>query len=159
MTLFRDSNEFGPTLDAAAERLEISATAIEKDYWVSQILFELARGFGNDFIFKGGTSLSKAYRIVERFSEDIDVLVLPAQRGRGTTGQAAERNGCDRGLGHRRRGVSSRRIRNRSASLLRSELPSDTRTNRARAHERPPRDGCAGWSSPSRAGSDRLPSR
>jgi hypothetical protein len=45
----------------------------------------LARDFGNDFIFKGGTSLSKGYRIVERFSEDIDVLVLPGTRGRGTT--------------------------------------------------------------------------
>jgi hypothetical protein len=38
----------------------------------------LARDFGAAFIFKGGTSLSKGYRIVERFSEDIDVPVLPA---------------------------------------------------------------------------------
>lgn len=39
--------------------------------------------FPDDFIFKGGTSLSKGYAIVERFSEDIDVLVLPGDRGRG----------------------------------------------------------------------------
>jgi hypothetical protein len=45
----------------------------------------LARDFGAAFIFKGGTSLSKGYRIVERFSEDIDVLVLPTGRGRGAT--------------------------------------------------------------------------
>lgn len=35
---FRDSDEFGPTLDAVAERLDISATAVEKDYWVSEVL-------------------------------------------------------------------------------------------------------------------------
>ena len=45
----------------------------------------LGRDFGGDFIFKGGTSLSKGYRLVERFSEDIDVLIVPGERGRGTT--------------------------------------------------------------------------
>lgn len=43
----------------------------------------LVADFPDDFIFKGGTSLSKGYGIVERFSEDIDVLVLPGERGRG----------------------------------------------------------------------------
>jgi predicted nucleotidyltransferase component of viral defense system len=82
---FADLGEFAPTLDAAAERLGISPTAVEKDYWVSQVLRVLSRDFGGDFIFKGGTSLSKGYRLVERLSEDIDVLVLPGERGRGTT--------------------------------------------------------------------------
>ncbi len=82
---FADQGEFGPTLDAAAERLGISPTAVEKDYWVSQVLRVLGREFGGDFIFKGGTSLSKGYRLIERFSEDIDVLVLPGDRGRGAT--------------------------------------------------------------------------
>jgi hypothetical protein len=58
VTLFRDSEEFGPTLVAAAERLGISATAVEKDYWVSEVLRVLARNFAGDFIFKGGASLS-----------------------------------------------------------------------------------------------------
>jgi hypothetical protein len=80
---FRNCNEFGPTLDIVAERLDISATAVEKDYWVSEVLRTLVATFPDDFIFKGGTSLSKAYGIIERFSEDIDVLVLPGQRGRG----------------------------------------------------------------------------
>jgi len=82
---FRDLGEFGPTLDAAAERLGISPTAVEKDYWVSEVLRALERDFAGDFIFKGGTSLSKGFRLVERFSEDIDVLVLPGDRGRGAT--------------------------------------------------------------------------
>jgi hypothetical protein len=58
VSLFRDSEEFGPTLDAAAERLGISATAVEKDHWVSEVLRVLARDFGGDFISKGGTSLN-----------------------------------------------------------------------------------------------------
>jgi hypothetical protein len=82
---FRDSAQFGPTVDAAAERLNISPTAVEKDYWVSEVLRVLVEHHAADFVFKGGTSLSKACRIVERFSEDIDILVLPADRGRGAT--------------------------------------------------------------------------
>jgi hypothetical protein len=82
---FRDTEVFGPTIDAASERLGISATAVEKDYWVSQVLKVLAHEFTRDFVFKGGTSLSKAYRIVERFSEDVDILVLPGERGRNAT--------------------------------------------------------------------------
>ena len=85
MARFRDAKEFGPTLDAAAEQLGISATAVEKDYWVSQTLRALTDAFAGDFIFKGGTSLSKGYRIVERFSEDIDILVLRGERGRTAT--------------------------------------------------------------------------
>jgi len=81
---FRDAEEFGPTLDAAAEALDISATAVEKDYWVSEVLRVLAVSYSEDFIFKGGTSLSKGYGIIERFSEDIDILVLLSDRGRGT---------------------------------------------------------------------------
>lgn len=80
---FRDRADFGPTIDAAGERLGISATAVEKDYWVSEVLRVMASEFAGDFILKGGTSLSKGYRLVRRFSEDIDILVLPGGRGRG----------------------------------------------------------------------------
>ena len=80
---FRDDPTFGSTLDAAAEILGISPTAIEKDYWVTQVLRVLADEFQDDFIFKGGTSLSKGFGIIERFSEDVDVLVLTRDRGRG----------------------------------------------------------------------------
>ena len=79
---FRDDAIFATTVDTVADQLDISATAVEKDYWVSQILRVLEIEFSDDFIFKGGTSLSKGYRIVERFSEDIDILVLPRQGGR-----------------------------------------------------------------------------
>jgi predicted nucleotidyltransferase component of viral defense system len=85
LSLFRDSSEFGPTIGAAAERLGISPTAVEKDYWVSQILRALVHDFAEDFIFKGGTSLSKGYGILERFSDDVDILILQRGRGKGAT--------------------------------------------------------------------------
>jgi Nucleotidyl transferase AbiEii toxin, Type IV TA system len=107
MARFADLGEFGPTLDAAAERLGISPTAVEKDYWVSEVLRVLGREYDGDFIFKGGTSLSKGYRLVERFSEDIDILVLPGERGRGTTDKLmkAMANAAATGVGGSATGV------------------------------------------------------
>jgi hypothetical protein len=99
MRRIRDTSEFGPTLDAAAERLGISPMAVEKDYWVSEVLRVLVRYFPEDFIFKGGTSLSKGYRIVERFSEDIDVLVLPGKRGRNATDKLMKKMGSTAAAG------------------------------------------------------------
>ena len=54
-----------------------SPLVIEKDFWVTFILrlLFLDKKFGHWFTFKGGTSLSKIYRIIDRFSEDIDVSI------------------------------------------------------------------------------------
>ncbi|GBE21015.1 hypothetical protein BMS3Bbin01_00356 [bacterium BMS3Bbin01] len=81
--MYRDQAIFQPTIEAAAERLGITAIAVEKDYWVTQALRVLADEFPNDFVFKGGTSLSKGYGLIERFSEDIDLLIIAGSRGRG----------------------------------------------------------------------------
>jgi len=61
----------------AAARLGFRPTIIEKDFWVClvlKLLFQKSR-FGNSLVFKGGTSLSKAHRLIERFSEDIDLVL------------------------------------------------------------------------------------
>lgn len=61
----------------AAARLGIRPTITEKDFWVCvvlRLLFEKSR-FGESLVFKGGTSLSKAYGLIERFSEDIDLVL------------------------------------------------------------------------------------
>ncbi len=60
---------------AAARRLD--PIIVEKDFWVCWTLKELFRlpDIGEHLIFKGGTSLSKVFRIIERFSEDIDVSI------------------------------------------------------------------------------------
>jgi len=61
----------------AAARLGIRPTIIEKDFWVCvalKLLFQKSR-FGKSLVFKGGTSLSKAHGLIERFSEDIDLVL------------------------------------------------------------------------------------
>ena len=48
-----------------------------KDYWVTEILRNLQNSeFKNAFVFKGGTSLSKAFNLINRFSEDVDLLFI-----------------------------------------------------------------------------------
>ncbi len=54
----------------------IQATLIEKDYWIMHVLYGLQTR-GLVFELKGGTSLSKGFKIIERFSEDIDIHIKP----------------------------------------------------------------------------------
>jgi len=54
----------------------LSTVAIEKDWWISAVLRALfALPYAKNLSFKGGTSLSKCYNLIERFSEDIDIAV------------------------------------------------------------------------------------
>lgn len=73
--LWREENEaiFSQTIAAAAERLNISELAVAKDYWVCEALRAVI-AHAPDLVFKGGTSLEKM-RLVQRFSEDLDLLV------------------------------------------------------------------------------------
>lgn len=65
---------------AASEHLGIPQEFVEKDYWVTELLRSTAKPIGGAIvIFKGGTSLSKAFGLIERFSEDVDILVVPDQ--------------------------------------------------------------------------------
>src|SRR6266481_3823252 len=71
----------------AGNRLGTVQQNIEKDFWVCWTLDALFNGLqpgGPRLLFKGGTSLSKGYGLIERFSEDIDITVF-----RGDIGQAA----------------------------------------------------------------------
>lgn len=69
-------------LEVAARR-GIPAVAVEKDFWVCWTLRELMTlpQHGEHLIFKGGTSLSKGWKVIERFSEDIDLVVDRAHLG------------------------------------------------------------------------------
>lgn len=60
-----------------AKRMQLHPTPVEKDFWVCYLLRELfnLECVKDHLIFKGGTSLSKCYGIIERFSEDIDLSV------------------------------------------------------------------------------------
>ncbi|GHU94771.1 nucleotidyltransferase [Bacteroidia bacterium] len=60
----------------AAARKALPAVAIEKDWWVTAVLRALfSLPYAENLSFKGGTSLSKCYNLIERFSEDIDIAV------------------------------------------------------------------------------------
>ena len=73
MYLHKENRElFRDAILLTSERLNISEDIVEKDYYVTLILHKLAR-IDYPVVFKGGTSLSKAYRLIDRFSEDIDI--------------------------------------------------------------------------------------
>jgi len=70
-TLFRQSVQY------TSDQMGIPAVYVEKDYWVTYALSVLFNSvIGKDIVFKGGTALSKCHHIIERFSEDIDLVVL-----------------------------------------------------------------------------------
>jgi len=69
--------DFADLIRIVAEHHGIDAPAlVEKDYWIMHCLYGLQQ-LGMDFELKGGTSLSKAYEIIDRFSEDIDIHIEP----------------------------------------------------------------------------------
>ena len=77
MKLHLDPENFKLSIASTAETMGIKDLFIEKDYWVTFVLKQLALcEFKEHVVFKGGTSLSKAYNLVNRFSEDIDLVLL-----------------------------------------------------------------------------------
>lgn len=69
--------EFPELIRIVATEKNIIPQLIEKDYWIMHCLYGLTQQ-GFDFELKGGTSLSKGYGIIHRFSEDIDIRINPA---------------------------------------------------------------------------------
>lgn len=62
---------------ATAEYLDMRAIYVEKDYWVTVALYKIFHPeIADQSVFKGGTALSKCHKLIERFSEDIDMVVL-----------------------------------------------------------------------------------
>ena len=62
---------------------------VEKDFWVTWVLNRLFQepDLARLLMFKGGTSLSKVYNLIERFSEDIDILSEPPENCQVYTGK------------------------------------------------------------------------
>lgn len=77
MRLHYDIKLFTQTLRAASQHLDIKLEFVEKDYWISLVLSRLAKSkYIDESVFKGGTSLSKGYNLIERFSEDVDIAII-----------------------------------------------------------------------------------
>jgi len=71
ISLYRDAIRF------TAQQMKLQPEYVEKDYWVTYALFTVFNNeIAKDTIFKGGTALSKCYQLIDRFSEDIDLVVL-----------------------------------------------------------------------------------
>lgn len=68
--------DFKDLLLIVSENEKVEPALVEKDYWIMHVLYGLTQ-LGFDFELKGGTSLSKGYKIIHRFSEDIDIHIKP----------------------------------------------------------------------------------
>lgn len=70
-------DERGALIAKVAKAKNIDQTAAEKDWWVTAVLYAVFHTSAADYLlFKGGTSLSKGWDIISRFSEDIDMLLV-----------------------------------------------------------------------------------
>ena len=77
MNLHENKQLFSQAVRFTSDQVGIPAIYIEKDYWVTYALHTLAHNsIGSETIFKGGTALSKCFDLIQRFSEDIDLVVL-----------------------------------------------------------------------------------
>ncbi len=79
MRLF-EHPDFDQAILRAAEHFRgenLRPAIIEKDYYVTEALRIIAQTAGDKVIFKGGTSLSKGWNLIQRFSEDIDLFLDP----------------------------------------------------------------------------------
>ena len=73
-----EQKNFPDLLRIIEEEQGALAFLVEKDYWLMHVLYGLKKQ-GFDFKLKGGTSLSKGYKIINRFSEDIDIYIKPPE--------------------------------------------------------------------------------
>ncbi|MCZ2101003.1 MAG: nucleotidyl transferase AbiEii/AbiGii toxin family protein [Chitinophagales bacterium] len=77
MRLHNNIQDFNELIRLTANHFGILPEFIEKDYWITLILYRLSQSpHANSVVFKGGTSLTKGYRLISRFSEDIDIALL-----------------------------------------------------------------------------------
>lgn len=76
MNFLHNINRFQDVILETSQMVNIKPSHVEKDYYVFMLL-KLIRMYDEEIMFKGGTSLSKAWGILPRFSEDIDLNLLP----------------------------------------------------------------------------------
>lgn len=75
MFLHEDEKLFRRIIEDTKKEIQLDYEIIEKDYYVTMILYlieEKSKSLG-EVVFKGGTSLSKCHKVIDRFSEDIDI--------------------------------------------------------------------------------------
>ena len=77
MAFLNDHPDFPALVQIVAERLQLLPVLVLKDYWATRVLRAIAADarLRGQVIFKGGTSLSKGWKVIDRFSEDVDLLL------------------------------------------------------------------------------------
>lgn len=95
MTLLHELPDFADLVAVVARNEGVDPGLVEKDYWIMHCLWGLQQA-GFVFELKGGTSLSKGFKLINRFSEDIDILIhpsgdLPVGKNQNEPAQAAMR--------------------------------------------------------------------
>src|SRR5215472_8316239 len=76
-TFLHERSDFKALVETVADSEKINDPAlVEKDYWIMHAVFGLKQ-LGLIFELKGGTSLSKGFGVIHRFSEDIDICIRP----------------------------------------------------------------------------------
>ncbi len=81
MKLHENKEDFLAAIQITAKALGLREVFVEKDYWVCFILKALSLSpYKNEVVFKGGTSLSKAHKVIHRFSEDVDLAIISNDR-------------------------------------------------------------------------------
>ena len=81
MSFIHEDRDFNDLLRIVAKRHGLPVGLVEKDYWVTHVLWAI-HNQGFDVWFKGGTSLSKGFELIKRFSEDLDLKIDPGPVGR-----------------------------------------------------------------------------
>lgn len=92
------------------DSMHLDPVSVEKDLWVCWTLRELfgLPGWGAHFTFKGGTALAKAWKLIDRFSEDIDIVIdrdflgFGGEKSPEAAPSKSQRNPCLRSLGQER---------------------------------------------------------
>ena len=102
MQLLHEIDDFADLIAVVADSRGIDPGLVEKDYWIMHTLWGLQQ-LGFRFELKGGTSLSKGFELIHRFSEDIDILIhpdgdLPVGRNHGKPAHVAKRRDFFDGL-------------------------------------------------------------
>ncbi|WP_286756935.1 nucleotidyl transferase AbiEii/AbiGii toxin family protein [Roseivirga sp. UBA838] len=86
MKLHLNQTLFETSITVTSQDLGIPEIYIEKDYWVTLALKTIFESDCKAYsVFKGGTALSKCYKVIERFSEDIDLVVLREEAESGNS--------------------------------------------------------------------------
>lgn len=108
--------------DATAQRIGTRPSNVEKDFWVCVVLDVLFNGRpdgAHRVVFKGGTSLSKVYDAISRFSEDVDIVVVRQDLGFDGDADPANRHGPLKGKALDR---AIKELRSQCTSYVQDEL-------------------------------------